>query len=162
MNEENRETPNRRPRRDNNRPKVAEWKTHSTIVNTKEPLGPRGPDLGLRIVVDQPIMENEKEGFKRLSASISVNDRFLRLNTKAFMALMDILSENRSAILDAYDAVQDYNTELRETQQGDRGNRQNNRNRPGGVGGGLSRFTPESKTEKKKKRRERERRNNND
>jgi hypothetical protein len=138
------------------RQQVAEWKTHKTIVNVTESLGDRVPELGLSIVIDQPILEDGTERFKRLNASISLGNRFLRLNTKALIRLMDLFVEHRSAILDAQDEVHDYNEQLRQTQQ-EKSRAGHGNPAHGGPGNGLSRFTEGSKTEKRKKRREHQR-----
>jgi hypothetical protein len=159
---------NGRPRRDS---RVKDWETLETIVKREEDIGRQ--KLGVQIVIDQPILDNDRRGFKRVATKLNIGDRFIRLNTKGLMALCDLLTEERSAILAAVDKVHADNEELeRERRSRSRGRGghkrgsgrggdslvEESRSLQGQVGGGLSRFSGESKRERKrdKKRRKRE------
>ena len=163
-------------RRDNGRQRretrIKEWETLERVTNRTEEIGRQS--LGIEVVIDQPLLDNGRRGFKRVGTKLSMGDRFLRLNTKALVALLDILTEERSALLAAIDKVHADNEELEKERRNQRGN---SRGRGGGrgrnslreeseamrgkTGGGLSRFTKTSKRERKReKHRKRERENN--
>jgi hypothetical protein len=158
-------------RRDNGRrreSRVKEWETLERIVERSVEIG--RASLRLEIVIDQPILDNDRRGFKRVATKISMGDRFLRLNTKALISLLDILTEERSVLLEAIDKVHAENEEIekeRRPRDGEGRGRGRGRGRGGDMadearamigkpGGGLGRFTKTPKRDRKReKRRER-------
>jgi hypothetical protein len=163
---------NGRPRRDS---RVKEWETLEKIVTREEEIGRQ--KLGVQIVIDQPILDNDRRGFKRVATKLNIGDRFIRLNTKALIALLDILTEERSDILAAVDKVHADNEELererRSRGRGRGGHRrgsgrgadslvEESRSMQGKTGGGLSRFSGTPKKERKREKRRRQREEGNE
>ena len=79
-------------RRDNGRQRretrIKEWETLERVTNRTEEIGRQS--LGIEVVIDQPLLDNGRRGFKRVGTKLSMGDRFLRLNTKALVALLGL------------------------------------------------------------------------
>jgi hypothetical protein len=150
---------NGRPRRDS---RVKEWETLERIAAREEEIGRQ--KLGVQIVIDQPILDNDRRGFKRVATKLNIGDRFIRLNTKALIALLDILTEERTAILAAVDKVHAENEEMEKERRSSGGGRgasslvEESRSLQGKTGGGLSRFTETPKRDRKREKHEKRRR----
>lgn len=132
-------------------PAIEEWEVLETIIDKKDYMGKI--DIGVKVTVDQPIFESGNRGYKRLNAELRFGRHFIRMNTKGFMRVLEILDEHREAIDKAVEAVHADNDEMRREQQERRESRSNDDNREpraGGVGGGLSKFSKTSKRERKR------------
>lgn len=145
----------------NQGPIIAEWETLDTLVDYKDLIGKNV--IGVRVTVDRPIFENGNTGYKRVNAELRFAGHFIRLNTKGFVNLLKVLDDHRDAISEAVDKAHDDNDEKRRKQNERRGIRDTDdssttpQTKPGGVGGGLSRFARTSKSDRKTQKRERSR-----
>lgn len=137
-------------------PAIKSWETLETIVDKKDYIGKI--DIGVKVTVDQPEFESGHKGYKRLNAEIRFGRHFIRMNTKGFMRILEILDEHREAIDEAVTEVRADNDVMRREQQERRESRGNRSDqgawdgRPGGVGSGLSRFTKTPKRDRKRKK----------
>jgi hypothetical protein len=134
-------------------PTISEWKTLETIVDFKDFIGKI--DVGVKVAVDQPVLENGHDGYKRVNAELRCGRHFIRMNTNGFMKILEVLDEHREAITAAIEAVHADNDEMRREQQERRESRGNGGGserapKPGAVGGGLSRFTKTPKRDRKR------------
>lgn len=144
---------NNNERRERRGPAIKSWEVLETIVDKKDYIGKI--DIGVKVTVDQPEFESGNKGYKRLNAELRFGRHFIRMNTKGFMRILEILDEHREAIDKAVEAVHADNDEMRREQQERRESRGNDNGRsirPGGVGGGLSQFSKVSKRERRRQK----------
>lgn len=137
----------------NKRRKVDEWETIEILFNGREST-PKA-DIGLVIEVKQPIFDDGTKGFPKLGATVIRGDRFLRFmcfdGDISELKAIDGLFSKASASFEEYQAA--YDGHIANHKQSGRGGNGRSQ-RPGGVGGGLSRFSDgEGKTEKRRRKR---------
>lgn len=91
--------------------RIDDWDILETIVDEERAAGKF--DFSTEIVIERPVFEDGDTGYQRVLAIIQVGERFLRLNTKALTALLDILNENEVKILRAITSVNTANDNKR-------------------------------------------------
>jgi hypothetical protein len=134
-------------------PTIESWEVLETIVEHNDFIGKI--DIGVKVTVDQPTFDNGNKGYKRLNAELRFGRHFIRMNTKGFVRVLQILDDHREVIDTTVEKIRADNDEMRREQQERRESRSRGNasfGKPGGVGGGLSRFTNESKTARKRKK----------
>lgn len=134
------------------RRKVERWETLEVLHVGSESTAKA--DIGLAIEIKQPIFEDGFKGFPKMSATLNRGDRFLRFtcfdgDVSEIKALANLL--NAVDGLDGFPAVYDKAVDEYKAQ----GKGRATAAKPGGVGGGLSRFSDkgEGKTERRRRKR---------
>jgi len=90
------------------------WETIRKIVDRERAIGTM--PLYILVTIERPVFVGGEKGFYRLNAKIQIGSHFIRLSTRAFIELLDILTETRGDILDATDEVHRLNQELKSEQ----------------------------------------------
>ena len=60
---------------------------------------------------------DKTHGFRKLTAMISLDDHFVRLNTRAFRELISIFERKNKTFEEAIQKIYDHNDKMREKQQ---------------------------------------------
>ena len=148
------------------RQKVVSWETdvmvHSEAIETER------ADIGIVLQIAHAELDDGQSGFPRLSLAITRGDRGV-LRLQCFEGDLSDIEALRQLVSDITDEVlqkgvaalrqaerrkkRDKTREKQEKQQ--RSQADASRSMIGKVGGGLQRFTPESKTARKRRKRER-------
>ena len=105
-------------------PRIDIWKKPRKVIYSERELGKNF--LQVSIEINQPVMDNGRDGFYQLSTRINVNNHYIRVPPQALIELMDVLQINRDKILDAAKHVRDENDIIRESQETPRRRRRQN------------------------------------
>jgi len=98
--------------RETSRPHVDYWKKIKTITKTRKQVG--NIWLEVEISVERPVFVGGDEGFFRVNAMIKVDKHYIRLSTRAFLELFDILIAKQDAILDTVDEIRERNMQIKD------------------------------------------------
>jgi len=140
---------------------IDHWETLKVLHSDSKPVG-RDGDLGVVIEVQRPVFEGGRTGRSTMGVIIRRGERMLRLfcrngDTHEISALRDMLADLPDTVLDEY--ASEYDTLRAENdppprERGGGGRERGSGPRPGEVGGGLSRFSGESKRDRKRRKRQ--------
>jgi len=116
-----------RPRREN-RPRIDYWKKIKKIAYTEKDMGRHF--IKLSIEVSRPVFIDEKEGFFQLGTMLQVNEHYLRIPPKILVEIMGLLGENKEAIMEAVDYVNEQNDIVRDEQEARRKSQEEDDHQP--------------------------------
>jgi len=131
---------------------VKRWETLEVLHSGQK--GTNKVDICFVIEIKQPIFEDDTKGFPKMTATLRRGDRFIRFkcfdgDISEINALISLFEEFNN-IPWVGDFRERYDQHVVEHKMTFGKNRESSRH--GGVGGGLSRFTSESKTRRRRRK----------
>jgi hypothetical protein len=97
------------------RPHIDYWRKIRTVCRVERDIN-RVPLL-VEVTIERPVFVGGDEGFFRINATLKIDKHYIRLSTRAFRELLDIVHDYRSDFLEAFDEVRDRNATFKRDQE---------------------------------------------
>lgn len=95
---------------------VKTWERIETILDVSRNIGKSRLDV--RVAIEQPTFADDTKGFQKITATLGVDGHFIRLNTRAFGELLDLVDMHHEKFSRAIGRVHEANDEIRAAREG--------------------------------------------
>lgn len=90
---------------------VKAWERIETILDVSRNIGKSRLDV--RVAIEQPTFADDTKGFQKITATLGIDGHFIRLNTRAFGELLDLVDMHHEKFSRAIERVHEANDKIR-------------------------------------------------